>query len=287
MSAHDPAETRVRKRSGCLWRGLRAVLLAYLVALLLLMIFEERFIFIPVPFDGSADWQADGIARQDIFFSSADGTKLHGWYFPHESPRAVVLFSHGNYGNITHRLDLAQRLHHLGVATFLFDYRGYGRSEGQPKEKGVLADARAARTRLAELAGVDESEIVLMGRSLGGGVAVDLAAHDGARGLILQSTFTSIPDVAAIHYPFFPVRTLMRTQFDSLHKIADYQGPILQSHGNRDRTIPYEQGVQLFAAAGTSEGVPREFFTIEGGDHNDPQPRTYYERLDWFLDQLP
>src|SRR5208283_3409033 len=118
-----------------------------------------------------------------------------------------------------------------GVSVLVFDYRGYGKSEGKPDEPGVLADARAARTWLAQKSGVAENRVVLMGESLGGAVAVDLAA-DGARALILENTFSSMADVAAFHYPWAPVRLLMRTQFNSAAKIRSYRGPVFQSHGD-------------------------------------------------------
>ena len=170
----------------------------------------------------------------------------------------------------------------LGVSVMIFDYRGYGRSEGSPNEDGILADARAARAVLAQKAGVSEEQIVLMGRSLGGGVMVDIAARDGARALILESTFTSLPDVAGWHYPWLPVRLLMRTRLDSLSKIKEYHGPLLQSHGDADRIIPLKLGRQLFEAANS----PKRFVTISGRDHNDPQSEDYYEALDEFLDDL-
>ena len=176
------------------------LLFFFCAALVLLMVFlEERFIFFPTPYDGSAAWHPQGVDYQDVEFHAADGTRLHGWYLPHPAPRAVVLHCHGNAGNIAGRINMAKQLHALGLSVLLFDYRGYGRSEGSPNEMGVLQDARAARALLAQLAGVTESDVVLMGRSLGGAVAVDLAAHDGARGLILESTFTNLADAAAVH----------------------------------------------------------------------------------------
>ena len=162
-----------------------------------------------------------------------------------------------------------------------FDYRGYGRSEGTPSEAGVLADARAARTWLARRAGIGENQIVLMGRSLGGAVAVDLAA-DGARGLVLESTFTSMPEVGHAAMPWLPVRTLMQTQFNSLAKISNYHGPLLQSHGTADRLIPYAMGRQLFEGA----NEPKQFIAIAGGDHNDPQPTTITRRSSSFWGRL-
>ena len=139
-----------------------------------------------------------------------------------------MLFCHGNGGNITHRVDALKMLHRrAGVSVLIFDYRGYGRSEGKPSEAGVLADARAARAWLAAREKIAEADVVLMGESLGGAVAVDLAARDGARALVLESTFSSLPDVAAYHYPWLPVRWVMRTRFDSAGKIGDYHGPLL------------------------------------------------------------
>jgi len=171
----------------------------------------------------------------------------------------------------------------VGVSVLIFDYRGYGKSEGKPSETGVLADGRAARAWLAEKEGVSESEIVLMGRSLGGAVAVDMAAKDGARALVLESTFSSVPDVAAYHYPWLPLRWVLRTRLDSAAKIGDYRGLLLQSHGDADSVVPYRLGQKLFQAA----NQPKSFVTIPGGDHNDAQPREYYHALIEFLDDLP
>jgi hypothetical protein len=269
------------------FRITRALLVVYLIVVVLMMVFEHHFIFFPSTYDGSAAWSPRGLDYEDVYFEATDGTKLHAWYLPHKSSRAVVLFAHGNAGDITNRADMAHKLRQRGLSVFLFDYRGYGRSEGKPSEKGILDDARAARAKLAELAGVEQREIVLMGRSLGGGVVVDLAAKDGARALILESTFTSLPDVAAIHYPWLPVRWLMRSRLDSLSKISDYEGPLLQSHGNRDNLIPYEIGRRLFDAVDRPDGPTKVFFTVEGRGHNDPQPKEYYQQLDEFIDALP
>ncbi len=246
------------------------------------MFLEESFIFFPSRYpDG--DWNPQDLEFEDVHVQSADGTRLHGWYFPCDNPRAVVLFSHGNAGNLSHRAETAQVLRQrVGVSVMLYDYRGYGRSEGRPSEKGILADGRAARTWLANRAGLSPDEVVLMGRSLGGAVSVDLA-QDGARALVLESTFTSIPEVAALHYRWLPLRFLLRTRFDSLAKINSYRGPLLQSHGNADGLVPYAIGRRLFEAA----NEPKQFFTVEGGDHNDPQPLEFYDQLAEFLDNLP
>ena len=225
-------------------------------------------------------WSPPDLVFEDAYFEAADGTKLHGWFCPCSQPRAVVLFAHGNAGNLSYhweRMQLMQR--DLHVAALIFDYRGYGRSGGLPNEKGVLADARAARKWLADRCGIGEQEIVLVGQSLGGGVAVDLAAKDGAAGLILESTFTSMPDVASHHLPYSPARYLMRNRFNSLAKIGNYHGPLLLAHGDADKLISVEQGQKLFAAA----GGPKSLAIIPGADHNWAYTREYVQRLDQFF----
>ncbi|MCH8048103.1 MAG: alpha/beta hydrolase [Planctomycetes bacterium] len=229
-------------------------------------------------------WSPPGLKVEDAHFASADGTKLHGWYVSHPRPRAVVLFAHGNAGNLSDRWPVVRLLNErLGVSVLAFDYRGYGRSEGQPNERGILADARAARDWLARREGIAPEDVVLLGRSLGGGVMVDLAARDGARGLILESTFTSLPDVAAKQFPWLPVGWIMHNRLDSLSKIGDYQGPLLQSHGAADQLIPLKDGRRLHAAA---PGRKR-FVTIPDADHNWVWTPEYVAALNDFLLSLP
>ncbi len=232
------------------------------------------------------DWRPPAeIGFEECEFRADDRPKLHGWFLDHPDRRAVVLFTHGNGGNVAmwgRSLQYLVERHH--VAALVFDYRGYGKSDGKPSEQGVLQDARAAREWLAERTGVTEQSIVLMGQSLGGGVAVDLAANDGARGLVLVSTFTSAPDVAAHHLPWLPVHLLMTQRFNSLSKIKHYHGPLLMCHGDADRVIPFAQGEELFATAPTPQ---KKFIRHVGGDHNDPPPDSYRAALDQFLSSLP
>ena len=187
-SPGEPSESRALPPTAgrSLWRRswLRVVgilLVAYLLVLGLMMAMEDSLIYFPSVYpDGM--WNPPGLDFEDAWFEAADGTKLHGWYVPVANPRAVILFAHGNAGNLSHRVDFLEMLNQLRVTVLIFDYRGYGRSTGSPSEAGVLQDARAARRWLAERADIDESKIVLLGESLGGGVMVDLAAADGARG---------------------------------------------------------------------------------------------------------
>lgn len=265
------------------WRVARLMLVAYLTVVLVMRFLEDSLIFVP---SNSVEdvWHPAGLAIEEARFQARDGTKLHGWYVAHERPRAVVLFCHGNAGNVTHRSEILRQLHERVEASVLvFDYRGYGRSEGKPNEQGVLADARAARTWLANRAKVDETRIVLMGESIGGAVAVDLAV-DGARALILENTFASLPEVAASHFPWWlPVRWLMHTKLDSASKIGRYHGPLMQSHAANDSIVPIRSGRRLFLAA----NEPKRFTVIPATDHNDPHSASYYDSLKAFLDSAP
>jgi fermentation-respiration switch protein FrsA (DUF1100 family) len=264
------------------WQVFRQILIVYLGTLVILMFLENSLIFFPSPYP-QGNWRPVGLEFEDADFSAADGTPLHGWYVPHAKPRGVVLFCHGNAGNITHREEILRRLHNVtGVTVFIFDYRGYGRSMGKPTEAGVLADARAARDWLCRRENVAPDKLILMGESLGGAVAVDLAAEKGARGLILESTFTSLRDVGAHHFPWIPVRLLVRTQLDALAKIKSYRGPLLQSHGDQDTVVPYKFGRKLFEAA----NGPKEFVTLTGEEHNDLRGLAYYEKLGQFVTGL-
>jgi uncharacterized protein len=246
------------------------------------MFIEDSLIYFPVVYP-AGDWEPGGLEFEDAWFTAADGAPLHGWYVPCENARAAVLFCHGNGGNLSHRVDALKMLHrHAGVAVLIFDYRGYGRSKGKPSEAGCLADARAARGWLAAREKIPESRVVLLGESLGGAVAVDLAAHDGARALVLESTFSSLPDVAAYHYWFLPVHLLMRTRFDSLAKIGHFHGPLLQAHGDADTIVPLEFGRKLFDAA----HQPKQFLLIRGHDHNDLMPLEFYTALAEFVRNL-
>jgi fermentation-respiration switch protein FrsA (DUF1100 family) len=243
---------------------------------------EQRLIYPRAASPTTPPAPSEGIVQAR--FNADDGVHLHGWFFEHPQPRAVVLFCHGNAGSVPDWSRAAKLLRDQHrVSVLLFDYRGYGQSEGTPDEQGILCDARAAREWLADRTGVAEHDIVLMGRSLGGAVAVDLAAEDGARGLVLDSTFSSLPDVAAHHMPWLLPRWNMTQRLNSADKIARYNGPLLQTHGDVDRVVPIQSARKLFDAA----GEPKQFLVIPGADHNDPQNEASREMLDRFFDELP
>lgn len=272
-----------RRLGASLWRITRVVLLAYLLIVGYALFLEDSLIYFPTVYP-YGDWKPQGLRFEDARFEAADGTRLHGWYVPKENAKAAVLFCHGNGGNITHRVPILRILHdRVGVSVLIFDYRGYGRSEGKPNEKGVLEDARAARAWLAAREKIPETDVVLMGESLGGAVAVDLAAYDGARALILESTFSSLPDVAAYHYPILPAHWAMRTRFNSADKIGRYHGPLFQSHGDADTIVPLQFGERLFAAA----NEPKQFLLVPGHDHNDLMPAEVFDAIAEFVAGLP
>lgn len=250
---------------------------------------EKRLVYQGTPFP--TNWDSENSPFEDVVFNSSDGTQLHGWFLDHPAPAGIALFCHGNAGNIASRADslvLLNQRNRLAVMTF--DYRGYGNSHGKPNERGILADAQAARNWLAKRKGIPTSEMILMGRSLGGAVAVDLASREAPKALVLASTFSSMPAVAKNILPLLPTRLLMTQRFNSIEKIHSYNGPLLQSHGDQDELIPIADARKLFDAANSGTSAPNEqkrFIVIPGGTHNSPQSEEYRVALNEFLSELP
>jgi len=224
------------------------------------------------------------IQADEIFLTTEDGVRIHAFWL--ESPGAdrAILFLHGNAGNASHRLPNADLLRRLGSHVLVLDYRGYGRSEGRPTERGLYADARAGLAHLVEERGIPERRSVLFGRSLGGAVAVDLAQGRPLAGVILESTFSSLSDVGGHHFSR-ALAPLARGVYASSDKIAATAAPLLFFHGDRDTIIPYALGRALFDAA----PEPKSFETLAGAGHNDtievggPQ---YFSRIGDFLEQV-
>ncbi|MEX0727357.1 MAG: alpha/beta hydrolase [Planctomycetaceae bacterium] len=242
---------------------------------------DEMLLFFPSKYP-AGNWEPKNLEFEDASFEAEDGNRIHGWYCPCEDPRAVILLAHGNGGNIASRASwLTYLQRELRATTLIFDYRGYGRSPGVPTMEGVLQDARAARTFLAKQAKVDEADIYLMGESLGGAIVVQLAAESPPRGLILQSTFSSLRDIAHVHYPALSW-VVPKSRLNSAAKIADYKGPLLQSHGDADATIPFSSGEALFKSAND----PKYFVKIKGAGHNDWLSAEYVRHLDAFIERV-
>jgi fermentation-respiration switch protein FrsA (DUF1100 family) len=243
---------------------------------------DELLLFQPTKYP-KGDWEPARLNFADAWITAGDGTQIHGWYCPAEKPKAIVLYCHGNGGNLAGRASTLQLLQEkMGVSVLIFDYRGYGRSEGKATVAGAMADARAARAELAKLAKVNESDIVLMGRSLGGAIAVQLAADAPPRGLIIESSFSSLREAAREHFPKL-AWLVAKNKLNSAQAIAEVRCPLLQCHGDADRVISYESGRRLFTAA----KHPKRFVTLAGVGHNDRPTREYYDAMADFLDALP
>jgi fermentation-respiration switch protein FrsA (DUF1100 family) len=234
----------------------------YVLVCLFAFVFQKKLVFFP---DRAiaADPERAGMPFEDVFFNAGDGVRLHGWFVPSAETDMVVLFFHGNAGNISHRLESIRIFHDLGLSVFIIDYRGYGRSGGSVDEAGTYADARAARSYLVEDRNVAPENIVYFGRSLGGAVAVELAAEHEPRGMILESCFPSLADVGARAYPLLPVRRLLTIRYDSTGRIPGIACPKLVIHSRDDEIVPFELGRRLYELA----GEPKTLLDIRG-DHN-------------------
>jgi fermentation-respiration switch protein FrsA (DUF1100 family) len=243
---------------------------------------DQLFVYHPHPWE-DRDWaRASGLPLEDVAFSSADGTKLFGWYVESTRASAVLLWCHGNAGNIIHRLENLRELYRIGLSVFLFDYRGYGRSQGRPSEEGLHEDATAAYDYVTRQRRITPDRMVLFGRSLGAAVAGELAAHKPASSLILESCFPSIEAVAKYYYHGLPVHWLLGASFRLIDRLPHLSLPKLFVHGDRDSIIPLSLGEQAFHAA----KAPKEFYLVKGADHNDLPfvgGRPYYAKLRDFI----
>ena len=279
MSGHP-----LHRLRGPIGRLLIAAALSYAAVALLLYLRQDAMLYYPdLPGRAlTATPRAVGLDFEEVALSAADGTRLHGWFLPAAEARGVILFSHGNAGNIAHRLDSLRIFHRLGWAALIYDYRGYGRSAGSPSEAGTALDAEAAWRHLTEERGYPPNRVVLFGRSLGAAVTARLAAGRAPGGVILESAFTSLPDRAAELYPWLPVRLLGRYRYDTLAELAAIRAPLLVVHSVDDELIPFAHGQRLFAAA----HEPKSMLEIRGG-HNGGfllSGERYVEGLRRFLD---
>ena len=227
-----------------------------------LYLLQERIAFVPSKSVVTTP-QAVGLVYEDVYLSAGD-ERIHAWYVPAENARLSVLFCHGNAGNISHRLETLSLLNSLGVNTLIFDYAGYGFSDGKPSEAQTYRDVEAAWRFLIENKSVDPGAIVLFGRSLGGAVATWIAAKEEPGALILESTFTSIIAMGKKLYPIFPVRLLARVRYDSGALIKTIKSPKLFIHSRNDETIPFEHGIALYEKA----QEPKTFVEIQGSHNN-------------------
>ncbi|MDH3378639.1 MAG: alpha/beta hydrolase [Gammaproteobacteria bacterium] len=245
------------------WATVITVLGLYALINAVVYVMQPRLVFFPTRALDATPAEI-GLHYEDVTLDADDGVSLHGWFVPAVDATATVLFFHGNAGNISHRLDSIRIFHDLDLNVFILDYRGYGRSTGRPSETGTYADAAAAWGYLTGTRDLPANQIVLFGRSLGGAVATWLAAEHRPGALILESTFTSIPDLAAEYYPLLAVRWLARIRYDNHSRIARLTSPLLLIHSRDDELIRFAHAERLYSAA----AEPKHLLEIHGG-HND------------------
>ncbi len=277
----EPAAKKPRK---ILKRLIRLAVLC-LLFLVLLRWFEHNQVYHP---DRRVYATGAELGRpfEDVYFQSSDGVKLNGWYFPAGTNSArtnlAVLICHGNAGNIGSRLDLCGQFLSTGVNVFLFDYRGYGRSEGRPGEEGTYRDGQAACAWLRDR-GFSGTNIIVFGESLGGGIATELALREKVGGLILQSTFTSVTDLGVELFPWLPVRWLGTIKYDTHSKLPRINIPVLVMHSRQDDLIGVGHGERNFAVA----NHPKLFWEISGGHNgNGNDPRQFMAGIEKFFEML-
>ena len=254
-----------------------------LVAVVYLM--QGRMLYLSnVPGRALAMTPADaGFEYHDVAIETSDGVTLHGWFIAGQSSR-VLLFFHGNAGNISHRLDSIGQFRALGLSVLIIDYRGYGQSAGRTTESGIYRDAAAAWRYLTDDRGIVASDIIVFGRSLGASVASHLAARRQPLALIVESAFTSVPDIAQDLYPWLPARWLSRLRHATREHVRDVRCPVLVIHSRDDEIIPFQHGESIFASA----NEPRTLLQLRG-THNDGflyDERTYMNGLRTFLGSL-
>jgi uncharacterized protein len=244
----------------------RGVVINIAVALALFVAFvkylEAHSVFFPQRFMDATP-QAAGLAFEDVYFSTSPGIRLNAWFIPATESRSTVLFFHGNAGNIGHRLEKLKILHELGVSVLILDYRGYGKSQGKPSEAGLYADAQAAYDYLLTVRNIPAKNIVLFGESLGGAVAVELAARVPVAAIITEMTFSTIRDVGRHYYPFVPA-WLLADRFNSLVKIGRVKVPKLFIVSKVDEVIPYALEEKLFKQA-----IEPKRLVVLNGSHNE------------------
>jgi alpha-beta hydrolase superfamily lysophospholipase len=242
------------------------LILVYLVAMALFSSLERRLIFYPDHPTRKIVETPDeyGLSFEEVRFAAADGTQLFGWFIPADNPRGTLLFCHGNAGNISHRRESIKVFNGLRLNIFVFDYRGYGESSGSISEEGTYRDVEAAWDHIVSEKDIPGSEIIVFGRSLGGAIAAWVAQDRDAKALIIESAFTSIPDIGASLYPFLPVRRLARYRYATVEYLENVRCPVLVIYSIDDEMIPSEHARRLFDAA----GEPKEMLQLRG-THNE------------------
>ena len=257
------------------------IVIVYFLFLVLLLFIQNRLIFHPTK-EYCAVPRDLGLKGEDVSFTTSDGMKLHGWFFHVDRDAPVMLFCHGNAGNISDRLENVKLLLEIPVNVFIFDYRGYGKSPGKPSEEGVYRDAEAAWQYIRKQRGTPAERIVFFGRSLGGAIALDVAIRHPVRAIILESTFVSLRSLVKKMFPYLLFYPFIPSKFANDRKIEKIHIPILIIHGSDDHTVPWRQGKMLYELA----NQPKEFWLVKGAQHTDSyevSPLEYKRKLGNFM----
>lgn len=266
-----------------LWLAL-LVVAGYVLLCLLVFFFQNKLAFVP---SRSLLFEPSQLPLpvEDVYIPVGErGERINAWYFPVSDTAPVILFCHGNAGNVSHRIDHVELFEKLGVSSLVFDYRGFGKSDGRPTEPNVYEDAMTAYRWLVDVKHVDSRRIIIFGESIGGAVALRTATTVKCGGLVLESTITSARDMGALMFPYLPVGLLLRVQFDNAGLIEKVSVPLLVTHSRTDEIVPYDMGRRLFEAA----HEPKQFVELEGG-HNDREYLTnlqYIKSLQWLIDRV-
>jgi uncharacterized protein len=272
-----PFWRRVTRRRAAKYLGFAGVI--YVVPLLVLLAAEDKLLFSGAVVAPAWYEPTFSMRVREVTFNSDDGAQIHAWFVAPrrwEARKGAVLISHGNGNNLSSMSDCVDRWREqLGRAVLVYDYPGYGKSTGRPSEAGCYAAGEAALQWLTEDQHVPVSEIILVGESLGGAIAVELAIRHPVRLLVLHSAFTSFPDVAQADVPWYPSRYLVHNQMRNIEKIRNVHAPVLMTHGTADRTVPFSQGERLFAAA----NEPKQFIRMEGEGHHPPTDAAFFEAV--------
>jgi hypothetical protein len=266
---------------------LLTILVAYLLVLALVRVFESRLIFFPnYPDRLDGDWHPRALPVQDVWLTASDGVKLHAWWIPHDNAKFTFLAFHGNASNIANRAPVYEFLRSTRANVFALEYRGYGRSEGKPSEAGVYRDAEAAYEYLVNTKGIDRKAIISFGQSLGTAVATHLAARRQVAGVVLEAPFPSASRVARKVFWFLPgVSLLVHGQFDTQAWLKEIHAPLLIVHCDQDPVIPFQFGQEVYDAA----LPPKNFLPINGSCHEESSlnaPTRYRTALQEFLNSL-
>ncbi len=270
---------RVRRRR-VLLREAGVFAFSYGGLIVLLMLLESWLLY--HPYRAEHGWAPPGeLAVEDVWLQARTGERIHAWWCPTPKHDWVLLYCHGNAGNLSFRRELIRHWQReLNASVLIFDYPGFGKSAGKPTEAGCYAAAHAAYDWLTTVQQVPAGELVLYGKSLGGAMAVELAVSRPHAALVIQSSFTSLPDLGQEMFFFLPVRWLVRSRYDSRARLEHYTGPLFVGHGDQDDLIPCRHGERLYAAC---PSPTKQFFCLDACGHNDVGTRDFYAAVKQFL----